>query len=110
MPRSPRQRVQGKAARRPEAFAPRTVTVTLKEPFEEWVATCRVDFPLRVFQDMNSGDVDRVLPALDRIVLDHNFPDESGEVATSMADVDPADAVTLLVEGLTEAAGKLPPR
>jgi hypothetical protein len=99
-----------KAARRPDGYAARTVTVKLKAPFEEWVAECRADFPLRVFQDLNSGDIDRVLPALDRIVLEHNFPDETGELATALADVDPPDAVTLLVEGLSEEVGKLPPR
>jgi hypothetical protein len=96
-----------RAAARP---ATRTVTITLKAPFEGWEAICRADFPLRVMADLSSENLDRVGAALDRIVMDHNFPDGADELATSMLDVDPFEGVSALAEGLSEALGKLPPR
>lgn len=110
MPRQERARVPSKAAKVPKGYETRTVNVTLDAPFEEWVAVCRADVPLRVFQDLNSTDFDRVLPALDRMVVSHNFPGEDGQVAATMAEVYPTDAVNLLVKGIGEEIGKLPPR
>lgn len=91
---------------------PRTVEILLNGggPFDGWAATCRADFPSRWIRDLESGDIDRMMGAMDKIVLDHNFPDEEGELAQTMADVDPWTGLVAVMGELTAAIGRLPPR
>jgi hypothetical protein len=96
-----------RAAARPVA---RTVDVQGKGDFAEWSATARADFPARVLADLQSGSIERIMVALDTIVIDHNFPDVDGEIAASMADVDPYDGLLEIAGGIFDAIGKLPNR
>lgn len=96
-----------KAGKRP---APRAVTVTLDGPFEGWQAVLRANPKLAVLADLESESLARVITGLDGLILSHNFPDENDEVATSMGEVDPSDALTPLVEKYFEAISTLPPR
>lgn len=96
-----------RAAKRPPS---RTVVIKLDGPFEGWEATCKADAPWRVLADLGSDSLDRIIAGLDGLVIDHNFPDSTDEVAASMGEVDPSDAVQLLAERYPEAVGKLPPR
>ena len=95
------------AAARPAA---RTVTVRLPSPYEGWEATLRADFPLRVLEDLASGEIPKLTAALDRIVITHNFPDSADQVAASMMDVDPSDGVVALANAFHDELGRLPPR
>lgn len=96
-----------KAAPRP---TPRTVHIALEGPFAGWEATLRTDFPLRILSELSSDDVTTITGALDRLVVEHNFPDSKDNVAASMLDVDPSDAVNLLAEQFVSELGRLPPR
>ena len=97
-----------KAAPRPE---PRTVDVAVvKGDFVGWEATARADFPARILADLQSSDIARIMAALDVIVVSHNFPDSTGEIAAAMADVDPYDGLLLVAGEIFDAIGKLPNR
>lgn len=96
-----------RAAKRP---APRTVSVTGKGDFSEWEATARADFPARVLADLQSGSIERIMLGLDAVVVEHNFPDADGEIAETMADVDPYDGLLEISAGIFDAIGKLPNR
>jgi hypothetical protein len=97
-----------KAARKP---APRLVDVIVKDgDFEGWEATARADFPARVLADLQSGSIERIMTALDVIVTEHNFPDAEGEIAASMAEVDPYDGLLRIAGDIFDAIGKLPNR
>jgi hypothetical protein len=95
-------------AKRPEA---RTVTVRVSEGlYAGWEATARADFPARILFDLQGKDAARALAAVDAIILSHNLPDERGELAASMADVDPGEGAWLIVGMLFDAIGALPNR
>lgn len=98
-----------KAARKP---TPRTVTVTVPdgEAFAGWEATAHADFRAGWLIELQSGDVGRILAVLDRIVIDHNMPGTDGELAATMADVDPYDGLMDIAQRITEAIGRLPSR
>jgi len=88
----------------------RTVKVRLEPPFEGWEAEVKANFKAKYWADLNNGDPDRILPALDRIVISHNFLDEeTGEPAEKLEDVD-LDALTALITRFGEEVAKLPPR
>jgi hypothetical protein len=55
--------------------------------------------------------MDRIIPVLDRIIIEHNFPDaeDPTEVAASMGDVD-MHALGMVVDEIFGAIGKLPNR
>lgn len=94
-----------------KAPAPRTARAELGAgEFAGWYAVVRADFPLRVLEDLQSGNVERMGRALDRITVDHNMPDTDGNVAASMADVDPYDGMLTVAAAALEAITKLPPR
>jgi hypothetical protein len=101
------RQIKRRPAKRPAA---RTVTVQLEGEFEGWEATARADFPARYLADFDSGKLERIIPALDAIVLDHNFPNSQDEIAASMGDVDPYTALTAFADKVFDAIGKLPNR
>ena len=89
----------------------RTVTVTIEDgDFAGWEATARADFPARILADFDSGKVDRIIHALDAIIVDHNFPNAEDELATDMAEVDPYAGLVAVAEKVFDAIGKLPNR
>lgn len=97
-----------KPAKRP---APRTVEVTIAGgDFDGWWCVARADFPARVLGDMQSGSIDRIMRALDAVIVDHNFPGPDDELATSMGEVDPYDGLMTVAGRVIDAIGKLPPR
>lgn len=96
-----------RAAKKP---APRTVTVSLTGEFEGWEMTAKADFPAKVLALLQSDMIDDITTALDKIVVDHNFPDSDGEVAKTMADVDPFEGMRNAAMQLFEELGKLPNR
>lgn len=94
-------------AKRP---APRIVPIDLPAPYTGWHARARADFPAKLLADLQTNDVDRVIRALDGIVIEHNFPNEEGTLAASIGDVDPYDAVVTLGIAVIDALGALPNR
>ena len=95
-----------RAAARP---APRTIPISLDGDYAGWEATARADFPSRLLYDLSSNDEARMYGALNKIVIEHNFPDDSGEIAGSLEDVDWA-AITKLMEGISKGIADLPNR
>jgi hypothetical protein len=97
-----------KAAARP---APRTVTVDdLGGAYAGWSATMRVDWPAGWMQAVEAGELAGILMVLDRAVTTHNMPDADGNIAATMAEVDPASGMALMASELLDRMGKLPPR
>lgn len=88
----------------------RTVEITLSAPFDGWTATMKAEgVPARVMIDLQSGNVERALTAIDRLIIKHNFLSSEGELAPSVLDA-PMDALTQAVERWSEAVAALPPR
>ena len=88
----------------------RTVEVSLSAPFDGWKATMRAEgVPARIFIELQSGNVERSMKAVDRLVVSHNFLDETGEPATSVLDA-PMDALTDAIGKWSDAVAALPPR
>lgn len=102
------RQLKRRPAKRPAA---RTVTVTIMSgDFEGWEATARADFPARLLTDLSSGDMGRIIAALDEIITEHNFPDAADELAETMADVDPYSGLIRVSTDIFDAIGKLPNR
>ena len=88
----------------------RTVEVNLPAPFDGWTATMRAEgVPARVFIELQSGNVERSMKAVDRLVVNHNFLDETGEPAATVLDA-PMDALTDAIGKWSDAVAALPPR
>ena len=88
----------------------RTVEVTLGAPFDGWKATMKAEgVPARVFIDLQSGNVERAMHAVEKLVVAHNFLTDTGESADSVLDA-PMDALTEIVSKWSEAVAALPPR
>lgn len=89
----------------------RTVSVTLAAPFDGWECVAYASFKAKLSGELMSGDVDRIVGALDRIIVTHNFPDmdDPEALAEGMGDVD-VEALGAVVDAVFEAIGKLPPR
>jgi hypothetical protein len=88
----------------------RTVDISLSSPFDGWTATMKADgIPARVFIELQSGSVERSMSAVERLIVKHNFLDESGEPATSVLDA-PMDALSDAISKWSEAVAALPPR
>lgn len=89
----------------------RTVVVSIEDgDFAGWEATARADFPAKILADFDSGKVERIIRALDLIIVDHNFPNAEDEIAAGMGDVDPYAGLVLVAERIFDAIGKLPNR
>lgn len=107
MSANPRQ-IRRRPASRPAA---RTVSVTIASgDFAGWEATARADFPARLLADLQSGSIERIIAVLDAIVVDHNFPDQSDELAATMGDVDPYDGLMEVAGAIFDGISKLPNR
>ena len=88
----------------------RTVDVTLSAPFEGWTATMKAEgVPARVFIELQSGNVERALTALSRLIVKHNFLTEDGVPAENVLDA-PMDALTDSITKWSDAVAALPPR
>jgi hypothetical protein len=97
-----------KGAPRPK---PRTIEAGIAEgDFAGWKATVRIDFPAKLLGEFQSGNVDRILAAATLIVSDWNFPDSDGNVAETLADVDPFVGIVVVVNQAMGAIASLPPR
>lgn len=100
--------VKKRAAKRPPT---RTVEVGIAEgDFAGWQATFRVDFPARLLEEFESGSAQRVIAALQKLVIEHNFPDVDGEVAATLIDVDPYTGLVAIADAYMDALRALPPR
>lgn len=99
---------KGKAAPRPGV---RSITVRIAEgDLAGWECQARADFPARVLDDLGSGNLDRVMDALESILVSWNFPGSDGELAPTLRDVDPFSALVQVAGEALDAIGKLPPR
>ena len=88
----------------------RTVDIVLSAPFDGWTATMRAEgVPARVFIELQSGSVERAMNAVERLIVNHNFLDETGEPAATVLDA-PMDALTDCISRWSDAVAALPPR
>lgn len=88
----------------------RTVEIALSAPFDGWSATMKAEgVPARVFIELQSGNAERALTALKRLVVKHNFLTDDGEQAVDVLDA-PMDALTDAIGKWSDAVAALPPR
>lgn len=88
----------------------RTVEVKLAAPYEGWTATMKAEgVPARVFIELQSGNVERAMNALKRLVVSHNFLTDDGEPAGDVLDA-PMDAITDAITKWSDAVAALPSR
>lgn len=90
----------------------RTVHVVVAEgDYAGWECTAYADFKARLYADMQSDDLGRILGVLDKVIISHNFPDEDdpGILAASMGDVD-NEALKFMAGEVFDAISKLPNR
>lgn len=88
----------------------RTVEIALSEPFNGWSATMKAEgVPARVFIELQSGNAERALTALKRLVVKHNFLTDDGEQAVDVLEA-PMDALTDAIGKWSDAVAALPPR
>jgi hypothetical protein len=88
----------------------RTVEVRLAAPYEGWTATMKAEgVPARVFIELQSGNVERAMNALKRLVVSHNFLTDDGAPAEDVLDA-PMDAITDAITKWSDAVAALPPR
>jgi hypothetical protein len=88
----------------------RTVDIVLSAPFDGWTATMRAEgVPARVFIELQSGSVERAMNAVERLIVKHNFLDETGAPAAAVLDA-PMDALTDAIGKWSDAVAALPPR
>lgn len=78
--------------------------------FAGWEATARADFPAGYLADLDSGELDRIIAVLEKIITDHNMPDATDEIAKTLRDVDPYDGLLEISQAIFDAIGKLPNR
>jgi hypothetical protein len=107
--------VKPRLAIAPRAAPVRTAEVVLDGDYEGWRAVVRTNHRFGVLLDMESGDTERVVAALAKIVLEWNFVDEEGEPLPQPADGGigqcDADALKRLMEqvgALFQAGGAVP--
>jgi hypothetical protein len=99
--------IAGVAARPPA----RTVEIAIEDgPYAGWRATIRLDFPTRLLIGFQSGVLSEILASLELIVIDHNFPDENGERAASLVDVDPFAGLLAIANEIGTALAAVPNR
>ena len=88
----------------------RTVLISLSAPYDGWTATMKADgIPARIFIELQSGNIERSLGAMEKLVVSHNFLDSDGNAAPSVLDA-PMDALSDAVAKWSEAVAALPPR
>ena len=94
-----------------KGVARRTATFGMPAPYDGWEATVYADFKAGTVADLTSGELDRVLRALDKVVISHNFPDADDDtiIAASFSDID-MDALNVVVDAMLDAIAKLPKR
>lgn len=81
-------------------------------PYAGWEWTAYADFKAKLYAELQSGELDRIIRALDeRVIIEHNFPDfEDPDIrAESIGDVD-VGALNVIVDRTFDAIGKLPNR
>jgi hypothetical protein len=91
-----------------KAPEPRTVTVRGEGVWEGWEVTAKADFPASVLIGLTSEDQATFYTALDRIVIEHNLPNEQGTLADSMAEVQPREGARYMSGLIFEAIAALP--
>jgi len=62
----------------PRKLPVKTKKIELKDEFDGWYFTARMNPPLGVFFDIASGDLQRIMKGITRILIDWNFVDEEG--------------------------------
>jgi hypothetical protein len=90
----------------------KTAIVKLTDEFEGWEFTARTNPPIKVFTNVTSGELDRIIRGLSKIILSWNFVNEEG---ASVADVTedtigdlPLDLLTAVANGYVGELNKLP--
>ena len=92
----------------------RTREIALTEEWDGWKFTARMNPPLGVFFDITSGDLQRIVTGIARVVLAWNFVDENGEklppptfdiIAANVT----SDLLTEMSNAWVEEMSKVPP-
>jgi hypothetical protein len=88
----------------------RTVDVILDGEWAGYKATMKADgISARVFIELSSGNVERQMLALGKLVVSHEFQDGDGNKVDDILDA-PMEVLGVLIGKWGEAVAALPPR
>jgi hypothetical protein len=92
----------------------RTQEIALKDDYEGWTFTARMNPPISAFSDVASGDFVRIAHGLAKVIRQWNFVDEDGvelpAPTETLISERPLDLVTAMTQAYVEELNKLPPR
>ena len=81
--------------------------------WEGWECTVRTNPPISVFADIASGDFDRIVKGVSKIIVKWNFVDENGEPfgPPTLETVNelPVELITVVANSYVGELTKLPP-
>lgn len=84
----------------------KTIEIKLGEPHEGVVATMRSrGISARIYIELSSGDVERQMEALARLVVSHNLKDDEGKPLEDILDADLEILSALIARWGEEVAG-----
>ena len=61
----------------------RTREIVMKPPWDGWTFDARMNPPVRVFEDIASGDFARIIDGMTTVILSWNWVDEEGAALPS---------------------------
>ena len=91
----------------------KTATVKLSGDFEGWEFEARLNPPMSALADVSSGNFDRIIAGLSKIIRKWNFVDDDGQALpeptpASIAELC-SDAAIATAKAYAEEVSKLPP-
>jgi hypothetical protein len=90
----------------------KTATVVLKDDYEGWQFTARINPPINAFGNIASGNFDRMIKGLGAIIIDWNFVDENGAPLDQPSDLTVGglslDLVTMLANEYIAEVNRVP--
>jgi hypothetical protein len=91
----------------------KTNELKLTGEWEGWDCTVRTNPPISVFADIASGDFDRIVRGIAKIITKWNFVDENGELfgppTLDTVNELPVELITAVANGYVGELTKLPP-
>jgi hypothetical protein len=92
----------------------RTREIQLKAPWDGWSFTARMNPPVRVFEDISSGDFARIVDGMALIITAWNWVDEAGEPIPApsreiISSNCPIDLLTAAANGWVQEMTAVPP-
>jgi len=90
----------------------KTTEIPLKDAYEGWKFTARTNPPIKAFGHIASGNFERIVTGLSKIIIKWNFVDEEGKPLSEPTEDTigdcPLDLITMVSQEYMEEITKLP--